>query len=164
MRVLRIATLACMTLLGGCQLGYYSQAAKGHLALMGQREPLEAVLADPQTPPQIAASLQLSQQVARFAGDQLALPAEDVYHQYVALEQDAVVWNVLAAPAWSLTPKTWCYPLIGCVSYRGYFQRPAAEKAAARLSEQGLDTYVGGAIAYSSRPCCNALSRPWRNC
>ncbi|MCK5886494.1 MAG: aminopeptidase, partial [Alcanivorax sp.] len=56
----------------------------------------------------------------------------------------------LAAPAWSLTPKTWCYPLIGCVSYRGYFQRPAAEKAAARLSEQGLDTYVGGAIAYST--------------
>lgn len=150
MRVLRGVTLAAMTLLAGCQLGYYSQAAKGHLSLMGQREPLEAVLADPQTPPQIAHSLLFSQQVVRFAGDNLALPAEDVYHQYVALEQDAVVWNVLAAPAWSLTPKTWCYPLIGCVSYRGYFQRPAAEKAAARLSEQGLDTYVGGAIAYSS--------------
>jgi predicted aminopeptidase len=133
MRVLRVATLACMTLLGGCQLGYYSQAAKGHLSLMGQREPLEAVLADPQIPPQIAASLQFSQQVVRFAGDQLALPAEDVYHQYVALEQDAVVWNVLAAPAWSLTPKTWCYPL-----------------TAAKLAGQGLDTYVGGAIAYST--------------
>ena len=89
--LLRVATLACMTLLGGCQLGYYSQAAKGHLSLMGQREPLKAVLADPQTPPQIADSLQFSQQVVRFAGDQLALPAEDVYHQYVALEQDAVV-------------------------------------------------------------------------
>ena len=150
MMLLRVVTLAGMTLLAGCQLGYYSQAAKGHLSLMGQREPLEVVLADPQIPPQIADSLGFSQEVVSFAGDQLALPAEHVYHQYVALEQDAVVWNVLAAPAWSLTPKTWCYPLIGCVSYRGYFQRPAAEKAAAKLAEQGLDTYVGGAIAYST--------------
>ena len=85
--LLRVVALAGMTLLAGCQLGYYSQAAKGHLSLMGQREPLEVVLADPQIPPQIADSLEFSQEVVSFAGDQLALPAEHVYHQYVALER-----------------------------------------------------------------------------
>lgn len=150
MGCLRGILLVATVWLSGCQLGYYGQAVKGHLSLMGKREPLAAVLADPQTPPDVAESLRFSEQVVRFAGDHLALPADDVYHQYVALEQEAVVWNVLAAPAWSLSPKTWCYPLVGCVSYRGYFRRPAAEKAAARLTEQGLDTYVGGAIAYST--------------
>lgn len=136
--------------LAGCQLGYYSQAIGGHWSLMGEREPVEQVLADPETPQSLAGKLQFSQQVLSWAGIHLGLPADDVYHQYVALEQDAVVWNVLAAPPWSLTPKTWCYPLVGCVSYRGYFHRERAEKAAANLQADGMDTWVGGAIAYST--------------
>ena len=146
--------LVCLSvlalLLSGCQLGYYSQAVSGHFALMKQREPVATVLADPDTSPQLAAQLTFSQQVIAWAGDNLALPAEDIYHQYVALDQDAVVWNVLAAPAWSLTPKTWCYPLLGCVSYRGYFDRQQAEEVAASLAGEGMDTWVGGAIAYST--------------
>ena len=98
----------------------------------------------------MARQLQFSQQVVNWAGNHLDLPAEDVYHQYVSLEQEAVVWNVLAAPAWSLTPKTWCYPLVGCVSYRGYFDRKRADREAAALQDEGFDTWVGGAIAYST--------------
>lgn len=149
----RFAGLLLLTLpllLTGCQLGYYSQAVGGHFALMGKREPVDKVLAAPDTPPEVAARLAFSQQVIAWAGPNLDLPAEDVYHQYVALEQDAVVWNVLAAPHWSLTPKTWCYPMLGCVSYRGYFDRARADAEAAKLAGQGMDTWVGGAIAYST--------------
>ncbi|MGB2248721.1 MAG: aminopeptidase [Alcanivorax sediminis] len=137
-------------LLAGCQLGYYSQAMNGHFALMGKREPVAAVLADPDTPAEVAEQLAFSQQVIAWAWPHLDLPVDDVYHQYVALEQDAVLWNVLAAPRWSLTPKTWCYPLLGCVSYRGYFDRARADQEAAALAEDGMDTWVGGAIAYST--------------
>ncbi|MZR62365.1 aminopeptidase [Alcanivorax sp. DP30] len=149
----RYAGLLLLTLpvlLAGCQLGYYSQAVSGHLSLMGKREAVEDVLANPDTPHELADKLTFSQQVIAWAGTNLDLPAEDVYHQYVALEQDAVVWNVLAAPHWSLTPKTWCYPMLGCVSYRGYFDRERAESEAATLAEDGMDTWVGGAIAYST--------------
>lgn len=142
--------LTLSVLLAGCQLGYYSQAMGGHFALMGKREPVEAVLADPDTPQEVADQLTFSQQVIAWAGPNLDLPAEDVYHQYVALDQDAVVWNVLAAPRWSLAPKTWCYPMLGCVSYRGYFDRERADSEAASLAEDGMDTWVGGAIAYST--------------
>ncbi|MCK0155125.1 aminopeptidase [Alcanivorax sp. S6407] len=149
-RLAVVFLLALAVLLAGCQLGYYGQAVSGHFALMGKREPVDAVLADPQTPAPVAAQLAFSQQVIAWAGPNLDLPAEDVYHQYVALDQDAVVWNVLAAPKWSLSPKTWCYPMLGCVSYRGYFDQQRAEQEAASLASDGMDTWVGGAIAYST--------------
>ena len=145
-----LVLLILPALLAGCQLGYYRQAVAGHFALMGKREPIEAVLVDPDTPEAVADQLAFSQRVIAWAGPNLDLPVEDVYHQYVSLDQDAVIWNVLATPRWSLTPKTWCYPMLGCVSYRGYFDRERAESEAASLTEAGLDTWVGGAIAYST--------------
>ncbi len=145
-----LVLLALVGALSGCQLGYYSQALGGHFSLMGKRESVAKVLADPDTPARVADQLAFSQQVIAWAGPALGLPTDDVYHQYVALEQDAVVWNVLAAPRWSLTPKTWCYPLLGCVSYRGYFDRDKADQEATGLAEEGMDTWVGGAIAYST--------------
>ncbi|MDX1804918.1 MAG: aminopeptidase, partial [Alcanivorax sp.] len=148
--MLRLAGLLLLALLSGCQLGYYGQAIGGHWSLMAKREPLDKVLDDPHTSDRLASQLRLSRRVLAFAGQQLELPADHVYHQYVALDRDAVVWNVLAAPRFSLTPKTWCYPLLGCVSYRGYFHREAAERQARVLADKGLDSYVSGAIAYST--------------
>ncbi|KZY38321.1 hypothetical protein A3754_12510 [Alcanivorax sp. HI0083] len=145
-----LAGVLLCVVLPGCQVGYYGQAVKGHWSLMGKREPVADVLNDASTSPELADQLRFSQQVIAFAGEALSLPAEDVYHQYVALEQDAVVWNVLAAPAYSLTPKTWCYLMIGCVSYRGYFDKDRATREADALAEDGMDTFVGGAIAYST--------------
>ncbi len=145
-----VVLLLLCGVLSGCQVGYYGQAVKGHWSLMGKREPVSTVLADANTSPALAGKLRFSQQVIAFAGEALSLPADDVYHQYVALEQDAVVWNVLAAPAYSLTPKTWCYLMIGCVSYRGYFDKGRATREAEALAEDGMDTFVGGAIAYST--------------
>lgn len=137
-------------LLSGCQVGYYGQAIKGHFSLMHQRQPVARVVADPATPAPVRRQLLLAGDVLEFAGRELALPAEDVYRTYVPLDRDAVVWNVQAAPRFSLTPKTWCYPLVGCLSYRGYFREEAARAEADRLARAGWDTDVGGAIAYST--------------
>ncbi len=136
--------------LSGCQLGYYGQAVKGHLALMGKREPVEEVVAEAATPEAVRRQLRLSERVLDYAATDMGLPAEKVYRSYVALDQDAVVWNVLAAPRFSLQPRTWCYVLLGCLSYRGYFDEAAARQEARRLDAQGSDTYVSGAIAYST--------------
>ncbi|KAF0803994.1 hypothetical protein A6D6_03459 [Alcanivorax xiamenensis] len=153
MRRKRIGLLTCavvVAVLSGCQLGYYGQAIKGHWSLMSKRQPVAEALADPATPRRVRDNLRLAEEVLDFAADRMGLPARGVYRQYVALESRAVVWNLMAAPAFSLTPETWCYPFAGCVSYRGYFDREAALRAARDLDEQGFDTYVGGAAAYST--------------
>ena len=93
-------------LLSGCQLGYYGQAVKGHMDLMGARQPVPQVVADPETPAAVRRQLALAGDVLTFADESLALPARDVYQDYVHLRDDAVVWNVVAAPPYSLEPRT----------------------------------------------------------
>lgn len=145
----RFVVLGASLLLGGCQLAYYGQAVKGHLSLMSQREPVARVIADESTPEPVRHRLRLSARVLDYAAG-MGLPAERVYRDYVALEENAVVWNVLAAPRLSLTPHTWCYWFLGCLSYRGYFDPQAARDEAQRLADEGNDTYISGVVAYST--------------
>lgn len=144
-----ILYLLCFSL-SGCQLAYYSQAIHGQLSLMNKREPVARVIKDPNTPPAVRQRLTLSAKVLAYAAGDMDLPATDVYQDYVPLNRNAVVWNVLAAPPYSLEPRTWCYLVVGCLSYRGYFHESDARAEAERLAEQGEDTYVSGAIAYST--------------
>ncbi|MDJ0929128.1 MAG: aminopeptidase [Gammaproteobacteria bacterium] len=151
-----IACSRCLTLLlvvlaiGGCSLGYYWQAATGHQRLMGQREPVDAVVADAATPAELAERLELTGEMLDFAHTRLGLPDNGSYRHYAEIDRDYVVWNVFAAPPLSLDARRWCYPVAGCVSYRGYFQEQAARDFAAGLAAQGDDVYVGGATAYST--------------
>jgi predicted aminopeptidase len=134
----------------GCALPYYWQAAAGHLALLRGREPIETVLADPQRKPGVRETLELVVEMRRFAVEHLALPDNESYRSYVDLGRPYVVWNVVAAEEFAVEPARWCFPLLGCVSYRGYFDRADAERFAAKLENQGLDTYLAGANAYST--------------
>jgi len=136
--------------LSGCGLGYYWQAAQGHLELMDQREPVAQVVADPATPARTRDQLEYAQAALAFAHSELGLPDNGSYQQFAAIDRDAVVWNVVAAPAFSLEPRVWCFPVAGCVSYRGYFKQAAAEDFARGLRERGDDIYVGGVTAYST--------------
>lgn len=140
----------CLSLLVGCQAGYYSHLARGHLSLMAAREPVEKVLSREDLDPQRRQQLELSQALLDFAGNELGLPADKVYRDYVELPEDWVVWNLFAAPEFSLTPHTWCYPVAGCAGYRGYFDRQRAARDQQRFEDQGLDVYGAGAIAYST--------------
>ena len=146
--MLRIIVLVlCASLLSGC---YYVQAAQGQWELTRKREPIDEVLAREDTSDDLAARLQLVKEARQFAVDELGLPDNDTYRTYADLQREFVVWNVFAAPEFSLEPKTWCYPIVGCVSYRGYFRKADAERQADRLRSKGYDVAVGGVAAYST--------------
>ncbi|RTL41239.1 MAG: aminopeptidase [Burkholderiales bacterium] len=137
--------------LSGCSaLGHWTQAAGGHLGVLRASRPVSEVLTDPSTPPELAGRLRLSQQMRDFASQRLGLPDNNSYRRYADLQRAAVVWNVLAAPAFSLQLKTWCYPLMGCAGYQGWFDRAAAEEHAAALQADGWEVQVQPIPAYST--------------
>lgn len=152
-RYLLLATVAALvsaSLLTGCSVGYYSQAIGGHLKLMSAREPIAKILADEDADPELKLKLQTLIDARQFAIDELSLPKNDSYSTYAATGRDAVTWNVVAVPEFSMRAHTWCFPVAGCVSYRGYFKKAKAEQYAAQLAKEGFDVNVGGASAYST--------------
>ena len=142
---------AALCALAGCaDTRYYWQSVSGHLQLMQASRPVEQWLADPQTPADLRQQLELAQRIRAFAVTSLGLPDNPSYHRYADLHRNAVVWNVVAAPPLSLTLKTWCFPVLGCVSYRGYFDEADARREAAALQAQGMEVSVYGVPAYST--------------
>ena len=149
--LLSLVALAALCALGGCStLGYLAQSVQGHLGVMRAARPVEAWLADPGTDAELRERLLLSQRMRDFAVSELALPDNASYRRYADLGRSAVVWNVVAAPELSLTLKTWCFPVVGCVGYRGYFTRDAADAQALALRGQALEASVYGVPAYST--------------
>lgn len=149
--ICRATLLLLLLSLAGCQsLGYYGQAVQGQWQLLQQRQSLSRLLQDPALPEQRRRELELVREVREFARTDLGLDVSGQYDSFVELERPFVVWNVLAAPEFSLQPRRWCFPVAGCVSYRGYFSEASARRYAAALAAQGLDTYVGGVTAYST--------------
>ena len=145
-----ILLLGAGALLGGCSVGYYAQSVRGHFDLMQRARPVSQWLADPATPEALRERLVLTQRMREFAVRELKLPDNASYQRYAELGRPAVVWNVVAAPQLSLTLKTWCYPVMGCAGYRGYFAREPAEALARELRAQGFETSVYGVPAYST--------------
>lgn len=131
-------------------IGYYWQSASGHLRLMAAARPVPDWLADPATPPALKDRLALAQRIRAFASRELALPDNASYRRYADLGRSAVVWNVVAAPALSLQLRTWCFPVAGCVGYRGWFEEARAQAEAARLREAGWEAAVYPVPAYST--------------
>ena len=142
-----IALLACFVFLSSC---YYVQATRGQMEVLSKREPIDEILASPDTPEELGRKLELVQEARQFSVDELGLPDNKSYRTYSDLERDFVVWNVFAAPEFSLDARRWCYPIVGCVSYRGYFSEDAAQKQADKLGKKGFDVAVGGVPAYST--------------
>lgn len=146
-----IALAAAAVALGGCaQLGYYWHSTTGHLALLNAARPVDTVLAQPDLAPGLRQRLELSQRLRDYAVRALALPDNASYRRYADLGRPAAVWNVIAAPELSLTLQTWCFPVVGCVGYRGYYDEALARTEADALRAQGLETYVYGVPAYST--------------
>lgn len=133
--------------LGGC---YYVQAINGHTELMRHRRPMTEVLEDPAAPETLKERLRLVQAARTFSVAELGLPDNDSYRSYADLGRDYVVWNVFAAPEFSLAPRKWCYLVAGCVAYRGYFHKGDALEEARALEEDGYDVAMGGVSAYST--------------
>lgn len=141
------ALLATSMLLQGC---YVSQAATGQLKILNARQPIAKVLEDPGTSPELRKRLETMRAAREFASRELALPNNKSYTTYADLKREYVVWNVVATPEFSVQPHEWCFPVVGCVAYRGYFKEASAEKFAAKLRGAGFDTVVDGVPAYST--------------
>lgn len=149
--LIRILLLITVLFTGGCStVSYYSQAIGGHLKLMRSRESIEKLLASEDTDATLRQQLQTLVDARVYAVEQLGLPDNDSYSTYAATGRDAVTWNVVAAEEFSLRPLTWCFPVAGCVSYRGYFDREDAQHYADNLADDNYDVTIGGASAYST--------------
>ncbi|MDQ7914008.1 aminopeptidase [Pseudomonas sp. 102515] len=146
-----LALLSLVIGLSGCtSVGYYGQMVQSQWALIRDREPIAMVVADPARPAALRERLAAAAAARRFASAELALPDNASYRSFVELKRPFVLWNVFATAEFSTRPTTHCFPIAGCVAYRGYYQEARARAEAQRLQAQGQDTYVGGVPAYST--------------
>jgi len=142
--LLAIVLVSCET------VGYYSQAARGQLTIVFAREDIQHLIERPDLSQELAGKFAKVMDIREFAESELGLPVGGNYSSYVDIEQEHVVWNVFAAPEFSVDPVNWCYPIAGCVAYRGYFSEQSALSYSAKLEEDGFDVYTGGVDAYST--------------
>lgn len=142
--------LVCCILLPLASSCYYMQAASGHMELMRERQPIEDLIRETTTDPELRRRLELVQRARDFSIEELKLPDNASYRSYAELNRPYVLWSLFAAPAYSLQPERWCYPFLGCLAYRGYFSQETALKKAERYAERGMDTAIGGVAAYST--------------
>ncbi|HEX9706800.1 MAG TPA: aminopeptidase [Steroidobacteraceae bacterium] len=141
-----MAAAACLAL-SGC---YYAHLAAGQLEMNRRREPIDEVIARPETDDTLRSRLELAARARDFAMSELDLPDNGSYRSFADLGRRYATWNLFAAPEFSVEPKRWCFPIAGCVSYRGYFDERRATREAARLRDRGYDVHVGPSIAYST--------------
>ena len=146
-----LPVLLAALLLSGCETTkYYVQAVSGHLSVMRAARPLETWLADPATPLDLRSRLETARRIREFASRDLGLPENGSYGSYADLGRTYVAWNVYAAPVFSVEAKQECFPITGCVSYRGFFAEDEARRYAEKLRLAGNDVYLGGVPAYST--------------
>ena len=145
-----VTALAAVLCTGCAQLDYYLQAAQGQIALMADARPIDAWLADPAVAAKLKLRLAKAREIRRYAAEELALPDNASYKNYADLKRPYVLWNIVAAPELSMVAEQWCFPIAGCVNYRGYYDKQEAQNYAADLRRSGFDVQVSGVAAYST--------------
>lgn len=145
-----IILIALISLSGCSSLTYYSEILNGHFELLDKQRPVKEVIQDKALKPELRDALIISQEMRDFASQELLLPSNDSYRSYADIGREYAVWNVIATEEFSVKSKQWCFVFVGCLNYRGYFSKVAAEKYANELQQQGYDTHVAGAKAYST--------------
>ena len=149
--LVRLFTISLVLTSTGCaQLSYYAQATQGQLGLVASAKPIDQWLADPKVSDQLKQRLTRTQQIRKFAVQELDLPDNGSYTKYAELNRPYVVWNVIATPELSMKPVQWCFPIAGCVDYRGYYRKEDAQRFAHDLRSQGYEVRVSGVPAYST--------------
>lgn len=149
-RYLVTGGVCALALVGCAQFKYYFQAAQGQYSLWSDARSIDDWLGDPATEPKLRARLEKARLIRHFAVKELHLPDNDSYKNYASLKRQYVLWNVVATPELSLRPIQWCFPIAGCVSYRGYYDKADAESYADELRKERNDVSVGGVPAYST--------------
>lgn len=151
MRLSSFAVLLLLATLAGCRsLGYYAHVAHGQAALLAERRPIDKVLRDPKTPGKTRQRLELAREARRYASSALDLPDNRSYTYFVQLDRPWVAWNVFVTPELSVAAVNHCFPIAGCVAYRGYFRKTLADREASREKALGNDVAIGEVPAYST--------------
>jgi predicted aminopeptidase len=141
---------AVCILIAACGTPYLMQAGSGEWHVLHERVPIDKAIADPHTTPAVRAHLEQARAARQFASRELHLPNNDSFRSFADIGRTFVVWNVVAAPEFSVVPKHWCFPVAGCVAYRGYFHEQSARDFALSLEAQGFDVVTDGVPAYST--------------
>lgn len=154
-RLLAVSLVLASVVLAGCgatvaDLGYYWQTVRGHWQILSGSRPVDELIQDAGTDPALRVRLETARRLRDYSVAQLGLPDNGSYRKYADLGRPFVVWNVVATPEFSLEPHQWCFPVAGCVSYRGYYGQADADEEAAALAQSGHDVQVGGVAAYST--------------
>jgi predicted aminopeptidase len=145
------AVLILSVLLSGCEsIAYYSQAVGGQFEIWSKQRDIDTVMMDPEVDAKLKERIEVARQARVFATDVLKLPDNKSYSRYADIGRNYVVWNVVATPAYSIEPIESCFPVVGCVSYRGYYAKAEATEHARAIKSEGKDVYVGGVTAYST--------------
>ena len=150
----RLTLAGACALLAGCGTPYLMQAASGEWHVLHERVPIDKAIEDPHTAPAVREHLTKVRAAREFASHELGLPDNDSYRSYADIGRPYVVWNVVAAPEFSVAPKHWCFPVAGCVAYRGYFHEQSARDFALQLEAQGFDVVIDGVPAYCIPRLC----------
>ena len=145
--IARLMLMAAGLALPGC---YYVQLAAGQLDMNRRREPIAELVASERTDETLRRRLDLAMRARDFAVSELGLPDNGSYRSYADLGRPYATWNLFAAPEFSVRPQRWCFPVAGCVAYRGYFREQGAARAARHMANRGRDVYVGPSLAYST--------------
>ena len=148
--LLAVAVTATVFFTGCSHVGYYLQSVDGQMQILQARQAITAVIANPATSPELKARLTRILEIRDFASRELKLPDNLSYRGYADVRRPYLVWNVFVAEEFSIEPREWCFPIAGCVGYRGYFALPDAEAFAQEQRGKGLDVFVAGVPAYST--------------
>ena len=131
-------------------LAYYAQATHGQLSVMRSAKPIDTWLSDPAVSADLKYRLTRTREIRQFASRELGLPDNGSYTRYAELKRPFVVWNVVATPELSMKPVQWCFPVAGCVDYRGYYDKQNAQRFGDELRAEGYEVRVAGVPAYST--------------
>ena len=146
-----IACVVALLGLAGCStISFYWQAFNGQMDMLNKARPIEAVIQDRDTTPDLKRRLKALLAIREYASRELKLPDNKSYRSYADLKRPFVIWNVFATTEFSTELTQWCFPIAGCVNYRGYFSKDHAEAFAKKLPPRMSDAFVGGVPAYST--------------
>lgn len=144
------AFLLTLLLTGCADLSYYLHSINGHLSIINRAENIEDMLADENTDPDLAERLRLVGRIRQFAVEQLQLPESGSYTMYADLKRSYALKNLFAAAEFSVEAHQWCYPIVGCAGYRGFFDEARLQRFMTSLQQQDFDIYVANVSAYST--------------
>ncbi|MGK0399161.1 MAG: putative aminopeptidase, partial [Gammaproteobacteria bacterium] len=139
----KLLIVMSVLLLSACSnMNYYWHSTKGHLSIMNKRVDISTLLKDPDLDNQLRSRLILVQEIRAFSITTLALPDNDSYTNYAQLNQPYVLKNLFAAPEFSTHLLSWCYPIAGCASYRGYYDEALLSDFVTTLEKDHSDIHI----------------------